>query len=183
MSRKNQEEQDRQNLEAEIRRIWGPEVCMETVEAAIAVAKRVILLETGLRITDGEALGVVAAHFEDEWRDPVRRKRMSPLRREVFGRTKGICANPTCSNAADHSHHIVYRSKKGPDEAWNLCGMCFSCHRRIHKGRMKVTGRAGERLIWRIWRGKGRWEVWETVGDDDVRMLGDVALMDGFGSG
>jgi hypothetical protein len=38
---------------------------------------------------------------------------------------------------------------------------------------MRVRGRAGERLVRRIRRGKNRWEVWETVGDDDVRRIGE----------
>ena len=155
---------------------------METIEAAIEVAKEVFFRETGLRITDGEALGLVGAHFVDEWKDPLRRKRLAPLKRKVFARTAGICANPTCSNPADHMHHIVYRSKNGPDKEWNCCYLCTSCHRRLHRGRMTISGRAGERLVWRLWRGTGRWEVWETTGDDDVRRLGEVSTMTGAGA-
>ena len=182
-SRESQEGEDRQNLEAGIRRIWGTEASMETVKAAIAVAKEVIFEQTGHRITTGEALGVVAAHFEDEWRDPVRRKRVKPLRRKAMARTKFICANPTCSNAAHHAHHIVYKSRQGPDILTNLTGLCLDCHRRIHNKQLTVEGRAGERLLWRIWRGKGRWELWETTGDDDVKRLGEIDMFDGYGKG
>jgi hypothetical protein len=181
--RRSTEEEDRQNLAAGIRRLWGPEEAMETIEAAIRVAKEVFFRETGLRIGDGEALGLVAAHFEDEWEDPVRRKRLPPLRRKVLARTEGICATPGCGNPAEHLHHVVYRSAGGPDEEWNCCYLCFSCHRRIHSVRMRVWGRAGERLVWRIGRGDGKWEYWETVGDDDVRRLGEFAPLAGVEAG
>ena len=69
-----------------------------------AVAKELVLRETGLRIGDGEALRRVAGHFEEEWRDPVRRKRLPPLRRKVLARTRGICATPGCGNPAEHLH-------------------------------------------------------------------------------
>jgi hypothetical protein len=171
------------NLAAGIRRIWGPDVAMETIEAAIAVAKKVFFLQTGVRIKDGEAFGIVAAHFVDEWKDPLRRKRLSPLKRRVFARTKGICASPTCTNPADDMHHIIFQSNQGPDVDGNCCYLCRSCHRRIHLRRMEVTGRAGERLVWRLWRGRGKWEIWETVGDDDVRRLGEIAPLAGLDTG
>ncbi len=175
--RKGVEEEDRQNLAAGIRRIWGPEEAVETITAAISAMKRVVLRETGLRIQSGEAYGLVAAGFSEEWSDPVRRKRLSPLRRKVHARTKGLCATPGCGNPAEHMHHIVYRSHGGPDEEWNCVFLCFRCHRRIHRGRMEVKGKAGERLEWRLWRGQGRWEVWETVGADDVQRLGESSVL------
>jgi hypothetical protein len=170
---RNEEEEDRQNRALGVRRLWGPSWGMEVVEAAISTAQAWFLAERGIRIGRGQALGVVSAHFVDEWRDPVRRKRIEPLKRKVRERTKGMCSTPGCGNPADHAHHVIFRSDKGPDELWNLVGLCFSCHRRIHReGRMTVTGRAGEHLSWRIRRG-GVWELWETIGDDDVRRVGE----------
>lgn len=175
--RQSTEKEDRRNLAAGVRKIWGPAEAMETIEAAISAAKRVFFRKTGLRIGDGEAFGIVAAGFVDEWGDAARRKRLSPLKRKVFERTKGICATPGCGNPAEHMHHIIYRSNEGPDEEWNCCYLCFRCHRKIHKGRMQVMGRAGERLQWRFWRGRGRWERWETIGADDVRRIGETPPM------
>lgn len=181
--RKSDEKEHRQNLAAGIRRIWGPEAAMETIETAIRVAKEVYREKTGLRIGDGEALEIVAKHFEAEWRSEGRRRRLTPLKRIVFARTKGICAAPECSNAADHMHHIIYRSNQGPDEAWNGTFLCFTCHRKVHKGLLQVSGRGGERLVWHLWRGVGRWEIWETTGDDDVRYLGEVSPPPGTAPG
>lgn len=31
------------------------------------------------------------------------------------------------------SHHITYRSRGGPDEAWNLISLCNRCHRTVHE--------------------------------------------------
>lgn len=59
-----------------------------------------------------------------------------------------------------------FRSRGGPDETWNRIGLCAAHHLRgIHRGWLKVKGRAGERLVWTF----GTGEIWVTEGADDVR--------------
>ena len=65
-------------------------------------------------------------------------KDWAKIRSAVLDREDGACQarfSPTCSGRADHAHHIIRRSQGGPDEAWNLLGVCGhpgGCHDRIH---------------------------------------------------
>jgi len=80
-------------------------------------------------------------------------------------RKGGLCSVPGCSRAAVHVHHVVFRSRGGPLEEWNEIGICAVHHLHgIHIGYLEVSGRAGERLEWRLATG----EAWVTLGDDDV---------------
>ena len=50
----------------------------------------------------------------------------------VLGRDRWKCRS--CGFRQNLSvHHIVFRSKGGPDEDWNLCTLCDGCHDGIHK--------------------------------------------------
>ncbi len=55
-----------------------------------------------------------------------------------------------------HHHHIVYRSKQGPDASWNLCLLCSSCHADVHSRRLAISGSADETLTFSrggyVWR-------------------------------
>lgn len=35
-------------------------------------------------------------------------------------------------------HHIIYRSKGGSDEIENLITLCETCHKKLHKGELKM---------------------------------------------
>ena len=83
-----------------------------------------------------------------------------------FRRHHGLCAVPGCSRQARHVHHITFRSRGGPDETWNKVAICIPHHLHgIHRGFLVVSGRAGERLFWKL----GTREVWVTEGDENVR--------------
>ena len=91
---------------------------------------------------------------------------MPPRRREVMLRHGGMCAVPTCTRRAEHVHHIVYRSRGGPEQAWNEVALCLAHHLYgVHRGYVTVRGRAGERLVWRLPLGD-----WITRADDDAYM-------------
>jgi 5-methylcytosine-specific restriction endonuclease McrA len=44
-----------------------------------------------------------------------------------------------------HRHHVVYRSKGGPTETWNLVTLCASCHHDEHDGTIQLSGDADAR--------------------------------------
>ena len=92
----------------------------------------------------------------------------------VLMRHGGLCAVPGCTRAARDNHHITFRSNNGPDEAWNMVACCWFHHKRcIHKGLLLVRGRGGEYLVWKFVDATlTPWAEFETVGDDDVRVVG-----------
>jgi hypothetical protein len=117
---------------------------------------------------------VIADHFVrtcEAHMPPGRRERIDKRRRQVLMRKAGLCAVPGCSRAAVHCHHIVFRSRGGTDDVTNLLGLCPTHHLHgIHLGYLGVTGRAGERLRWKLGTGEAvPLEEWVTLGDDDVR--------------
>jgi hypothetical protein len=69
--------------------------------------------------------------------------------RKVAERDGWKCTRPGCSNrSALTANHIIPRARGGPDEAWNLHTVCAVCHAAITEGRLKVNGRAPDRLTW-----------------------------------
>ena len=170
VERESTEKEDRQNRAQGIRRLWGPKDAMETVAMAIAAAQRQAE-EQGEDVDAGEALQAMSELFIAVWTEHLKGKSTPRSRRRVLRRTLGICANPICSNPAEHLHHIEFRSQDGSNLETNLIGLCSSCHLRgIHNGRITVVGEAGDLLIWRIGiRGDDAVEEWVTHGDDDVR--------------
>jgi hypothetical protein len=162
--RKTSAREEKRNRARGLRRLWAPKEAARTVVAAILSAQRRSASE-GKRIDAGEALARISDHFVEVW-SKHRRRRASRARAAVFERHGGCCAVPGCSLRAHHIHHIRYRSQGGTDDAWNQVALCAPHHLRgIHEGRLKVSGRAGERLTWIF----GNGEIWETLGDDHVR--------------
>jgi hypothetical protein len=135
-----------------------------TVAAAIRCAQR-RARDEGRRIDAGEALVEIAGHFLKTW--PAHRVRKVPRSRAlVLKRNDGKCQVPGCSLPARHIHHICYRSRGGAKAPWNETALCIPHHLHgVHEGRLTVTGRAGERLVWRFRNG----EIWVTNGDDARR--------------
>jgi len=160
------EREERRNRAAGVRRLWGPKEAAETVVHAIACA-RVDAARRGEPIDAGEALARVADHFVATWEEHSKCDRKPPERREkVLMRHGGLCAAPGCSRCAVHVHHIVFRSHGGSADLANEVALCAVHHLRgVHRGYLRVVGRAGERLLWFL----GTGEVYETRGDDDVR--------------
>jgi hypothetical protein len=65
---------------------------------------------------------------------------------------------PGCSSYRNlHDHHIVYRSKGGPDELWNRTTLCACHHQRgVHGGLVRCTGSAPEGLRFELGLRAGR---------------------------
>jgi hypothetical protein len=70
-------------------------------------------------------------------------------RNRVFARDRHRCLVQGCSRAAVHGHHIEFASQGGSDDDWNKISLCAAHHLfGIHEGRMRVTGRAPDALVW-----------------------------------
>jgi hypothetical protein len=169
--RDSTDDEDRRNRAAGERRLWGPRDASETVALAISAAQAHFEAR-GEAISAGEALARMADHFLEVWAPFVVDGfgQMPRSRREVLSRHRGLCAVPGCSRAAEHEHHVQFRSRGGGEEPGNRIAVCDAHHLRgIHAGRLDVSGEGGVRLFWRI---GPRRESWVTEGDDDVRRTG-----------
>jgi hypothetical protein len=169
--RESTESEERQNRAQGVRRLWGPADAMLTVALAIRCVQARVRAATGRQICAGKALALMADCFTDVWSGWAKQQRRwwPKSRKEVFERTRGICAWPTCGRAALHDHHIVPRSARGSDEVWNRVGLCAHHHLvGIHLSYLVLTGRAGERLVCRRRDGVGN--TWEVIGENDAHI-------------
>lgn len=83
-------------------------------------------------------------------------------RGRVRRRDGHCCQAPGCTGRGKlHVHHVLFRSLGGPDEEWNLVLVCSACHRLIHLGLLRVSGRAPYDLVWT--RACERWEKGKRV--------------------
>jgi hypothetical protein len=102
----------------------------------------------------GKCLTIIAAHFIRTHEGAFRPARTRA--QKVRERDGGHCQVPGCSHAADHAHHIEYRSRGGSDDESNQVSLCAFHHLRcIHGGFLGVTGTAPDGLEWTL-RGE-RW--------------------------
>ena len=121
------------------------------LEEAFWAARRA----AGEPLTSEECLFWVADHFITTWRGAPEAR--FTLERRIIERDRGFCQVPGCSRAAGHVHHVVYRSQGGGDEPENLVSICVAHHLRgVHRGWVRVWGRAPDEL---------RWELGEVRGD------------------
>jgi hypothetical protein len=100
-------------------------------------------------LSRGECLVVLYAHFIGVWKPLLARRRT--LHRSALERDGYRCQVPGCSRTASHAHHIELRSQGGKDEMSNLTSLCVAHHLRgVHKGRIRVTGKAPDQLVWMV---------------------------------
>ncbi len=70
----------------------------------------------------------------------------------LYRRDRHRCQNPVCGRRDVTPHHIVFRAHGGTDELENMVSLCSWCHLEgVHRGRIRVEGRAGE-LRWQLGR-------------------------------
>jgi hypothetical protein len=81
-----------------------------------------------------------------------------------FTRDGFRCTVPGCTARRNlQSHHIHFRSARGPDVAWNRTTLCAYHHRRgVHAGSLAIRGRAPDALVYTL--GVGRF------GSGDVKL-------------
>ncbi|MCU0727326.1 MAG: HNH endonuclease [Planctomycetes bacterium] len=171
------EEEDREDRARGHRRVWGPREAMVTVAMSIQSAKDWWLRETGETLDDGKALALTGAYFivEDQAHAagrPRRRRR----RWIVMMRKDGLCQTPMCGGRAVHGHHIRFRSHRGGDEVTNQIGLCAFCHNLVHLGFLKITGLAGDRLLFEFAGPDDPAEIWVTEGENDTRKIWDDSM-------
>ncbi|HXI03412.1 MAG TPA: HNH endonuclease [Candidatus Saccharimonadales bacterium] len=110
------------------------------------------------RLEEWEALALVLRRFADVWdnRETRRQRRENP----ILERDGWRCMVPWCRSMGTgrlHVHHLIRRSEGGTDAPWNLITLCAACHLRLlHDGRIRVTGRAPDDLLWELGREPGR---------------------------
>jgi hypothetical protein len=101
----------------------------------------------GVTPTDSQCVALILLNFLDEWVRPEVIKRSRRYR--TFTRDGWRCQAPGCGSRAHlHAHHVIHRSRNGPDEGWNLVTVCVSHHEMIHSGCISVRGRAPDGLEW-----------------------------------
>jgi hypothetical protein len=81
-----------------------------------------------------------------------------------FERDGYRCTVPGCTARRNlQSHHIWFRSARGPDVAWNRTTLCaYHHHRGVHAGSLALHGRAPDGLVYTL--GVGRF------GSGDVKL-------------
>jgi len=125
--------------------VWAPREVAGLVALALCAARKA----AGRWISSGKCLARIAAEFVETWRlfDDER----NTLHKQILERDDGLCQVPGCSRAADHAHHIVFRSAGGTDDHWNLVSLCAAHHLHcVHMGWIRVTGRAPDGLRWEL---------------------------------
>jgi hypothetical protein len=125
--------------------VWAPRRVAAVIAQAFSAARKA----AGRWISAGECLTRIAEHFIEVW-EPALRLR-NTLQKQVLERDKGLCTVPWCSKAADHAHHIEYRSRGGSDDLSNQTSLCSVHHLQgIHMGRLRVWGSAPDQLHWEV---------------------------------
>ena len=83
---------------------------------------------------------------------PTPNKRSIParVRRQVLARDKHRCTVPGCRSTANvDCHHIVRRADGGSNEPENLATTCGGHHLLLHQGKLTMTGRAPDAIVFR----------------------------------
>ena len=81
------------------------------------------------------------------WKNPLARVPSPVRRRELLRRDGYCCSTPGCPNHLYlETHHIVFYSRQGQTVPDNLVVLCASCHRNVHRGHLRIEGRAPDGL-------------------------------------
>ena len=102
----------------------------------------------GQELAEWECAERFVSAFIDEWSRGAPKN--DSLCHRVVERDNYRCTVPGCSARRDlHAHHVIWRSRGGPDEEWNLTTVCDTHHLEgIHAGVIHVSGDAPHRLVW-----------------------------------
>ena len=119
------------------------------VHQVFSAACRAIRAAAQEWIGTSKCLVIMCQHFIDTYEAETKRPN-TPANR-AMERDHGLCTCPGCSKAADHVHHIKYRSHGGGDEEENLTSLCQAHHLHgVHEGHVRVRGAAPDRLQWEL---------------------------------
>jgi hypothetical protein len=128
-------------------------------ELDLRVPRRVgLLLDSAIRaaraasdhwLTAAECIERIAQNFNETWKGAVRGR--STRHSRILERDGFVCQVPGCSRAAEHAHHVRFRSAGGGDEDWNQVALCLVHHLQcVHRGFVRVTGQAPFALRWTL---------------------------------
>ena len=83
--------------------------------------------------------------FNEEARLPTPAQRREMLRRDGY-----CCSTPGCCNHLWlEVHHVVLYSRKGKTVDSNLVTLCSRCHKNVHRGHLRISGQAPDKLVFR----------------------------------
>lgn len=63
--------------------------------------------------------------------DPAWQQAKAFVHERSGGRCEGRVVG-VCTGRGEHVHHVILRSRGGPDEPWNLVHLCLRCHDWAH---------------------------------------------------
>jgi len=119
------------------------------VALLLSLALRAAREAAGHWLSPDEGLEQVAEHFVETWEKALAER--STPHKKVLARDRGLCQVPGCSRAAAHAHHLVYTSRGGGDDLWNMTSMCAPHHLHcLHQGWIRARGQAPDRLTWEL---------------------------------
>jgi len=119
------------------------------VHEVFSAACRAIRAAAQEWVWTSKCLVIMCQHFIDSYEEAGRRPNTPASR--AMERDRGLCTCPGCSKAADHVHHVVFRSHGGGDEEDNLTSLCQAHHLRgVHEGYVRVQGAAPNGLTWEL---------------------------------
>jgi hypothetical protein len=126
--------------------VWAPRSVIGLVALAFCAARKA----AGRWISSGECLARIATEFVATWQ-PVFDHERNTLQKQILERDGGLCRVPGCSRAADHAHHIDFRSAGGSDDPSNLISLCAAHHLHcVHMGWIRLSGTAPDGLRWEL---------------------------------
>jgi hypothetical protein len=113
--------------------------------------------KVGAPLRDWEALALLMKEFWSVWdnQETRRQRKLQP----VLERDAWRCTAPGCTSMGTgrlEDHHVKFRSEGGSDDLSNRTSVCRGHHRLIHEGRVRVTGRAPDELLWEMGVTNGR---------------------------
>jgi hypothetical protein len=127
----------------------GPAEIVQLFRGVLCTVRRRMERVTGRMPTPGEALDVMLEHALESWGE-----RDGKLRRahSIFERDGWRCLVPGCTSMRNlQAHHIRFRSAGGTDDCENVVTLCAFHHLRgVHAGRIRISGRAPDRLRFAI---------------------------------
>jgi hypothetical protein len=134
---------------------WGPADAIRLVRATLCTLRRRLERATGRAASEGDAFEAMLDHALHVWGGGEERVRRAW---RVFARDGWRCTVPGCSSYRNlHDHHVVFRSAGGSNEEANRTTLCAWHHLRgVHAGRVRVRGRAPNRLLFELGLREGR---------------------------
>jgi hypothetical protein len=123
------------------------DVWVAHVPAEVGRLFRACLCTVARRLgTPGAALEAMFDHFNDTWFCST------PRAYRVFERDGYRCTVPGCTAQRNlHAHHVLFRSRGGRDDLANLVTLCAAHHQRgVHRGVVRISGRAPEALVFEL---------------------------------